>query len=256
MIHLPITFALMSTTRGHFGVTTRWLETVKGFSHAIPLSQFAARLAHIKVSPDNEDLKTIMVGMLGAHDFSVHATDGEWEHGQQSHQSNYLADLWKVVNLVKTPYIFVCEDDWSPVIKQGELTDHIGRAIEWLEEDPTLMQVRIPRWSNELDRINGLEAKHGLNRRAESVDAYYFRHDDYSANPSLYRTRDLRAALMFVAKTNLPKHVEHGVGEALRVMSGAARGQFACFEPAQVYVRHLGTLPGEEDPLDQPLYST
>lgn len=256
MTPLPITFALMSTTQGHFGIKTRWQETVDGFSRAMPFDQFESRLAHIKVSPDEEETKVKMTEGLRARGFKTAITEGNWNHGEPSHQSNYLADLWTVVNLVKSPYIFICEDDWIPVVGEGELTDHLAIATGWLEEDPTLMQVRIPRWWNEFERIRGLKARHGLDRWSEPVDAYRFRHDDYSANPSLYRTRDLRAALILVQATNLPKHVEHGVGEALRLLSGAVRHQFACFQPAKVYITHRGTLLGEEDSLDQPLLAT
>jgi hypothetical protein len=256
MTPFPIAFALMSTTKGHFGIKTRWRETIDSFSRVIPLDQFAARLAHIKVSPDDDAIKVDMVKTLGERGFEVAITEGDWVHGNSTHQLGYLADLWTVINRVKTPYMFICEDDWYPVVKEGNMTDHLARAIGWLEQDPTLMQVRIPRWWNEMVRIQGLKVKHGLDRWAEPVDQYHFRHDDYSANPSLYRTRDLRAALVLVHRTNLPKHVEHGVGEALRVLSGFSHNQFACFEPSQVYIRHLGTLPGEEDSVDQPLIAT
>lgn len=256
MTPFPVTFALMSTTKGHFGVKTRWLETVDGFNKALSLDQYAARAAHIKMSPGDEILRNIMTGMLGVKGFGCYVTPGDWAHGHESHQLNYLSDLRTMFETVNTPYVLVVEDDWSPVVSDGQFVDYLARAIDWFEQNPGLMQVRIPRWTNELERINGLKAKHGLDRQAEPVDSYHFHHDDYSANPSLYRTRDIRAAVLLTQLTNLPKHVEHGVGEALRLLSGRRGNQFACFNPDKIHIRHLGTLLGEEDPLDQPLYAT
>ncbi len=113
------------------------------------------------------------------------------------------------------------------------------------------MQVRIPRYTNEFARINRLKETHRLDRGAE-MGVSHFRHNDFSANPSLYRTRDIRAALLITMRTNLPKHIEHGLAEALKLMS-YARYPFACFDPAQVRIGHIGVKIGEEDDITKDL---
>ncbi len=253
---VPITFCLMTTTKGHFGVKDRFEQTLKSFDAALSLTEYAERLAHIKVSPDEDVRMESMTTTIKGYGFHVYRTRGVWSHGQDSHQLEYLKDALKMVSQIKTPYVLMVEDDWAVKTYQDGLIDYLKRGVQYLEEDPGLVQIRIPRWSNELARINGLMAKHGLKRFATKADEYHFRHDDFSMNPALYRTRDLRAALHFVGATNMPKHIEHGLGEALKLVSGYPAGHFACFDPSKIRIGHLGTLPGEEDPLDKPLYSS
>ncbi len=256
MTPIPITFCLMTTTKGHFGIKTRHEETIRSFDKALPLSQYAARHAHIKVSESEDTLMSSMAMSLKIAGFDVWRTKGEWSHGQDSHQIEYIKDATKMVDQIKTPYVLMCEDDWGIHTYEGDLLDYLRRGVQYFEEDPGLVQVRIPRWINELDRINGLMAKHGLKRFARKADDYHFRHDDFSMNPALYRTRDLRASLHFVAVSNLPKHIEHGLGEALKLVSGYPVAHFACFSPDKIRIQHLGTLPGEEDTADKPLIAS
>lgn len=256
MIKIPITFTLMTTTKGHFGVKTRYLETLNSFGAALPFSQYEGLLAHIKESPGEVSITAEMMSHIQEKGFKVKVSEGVWSHGDQTHQSQYLNDLMIVSDLVKTPYVLIAEDDWLLKIDDGQFIDYLQRGISWMEEDPFLVQVRIPRWANEQDRICNLLKKHGLNRWAHSVDQYHFRHDDFSANPSIYRTRDLRTAIMLTLKTNLPKHVEHGLGDALKFVSGCAAVQFACFNPSKIHICHVGAPLGSEDPINTPLIAT
>lgn len=255
MTPIPITFCLMTTTKGHFGVKDRFGQTLRSFDAAFPLAEYSSRVAHIKVSPDEDVRMEAMTEAIKLHGFDVWRTRGVWAHGQDSHQLEYIKDALKMVDQIKTPYVLMVEDDWQVKTYSGDLIDYLKRGVQYLEEDPGLVQVRIPRWSNELTRINGLMAKHGLKRFATKADEYHFRHDDFSMNPALYRTRDLRAALHFVTVTNMPKHIEHGLGEALKLVSGYPAGHFACFNPDKIRIGHIGVLPGEEDDLTKPLIS-
>ncbi len=158
------------------------------------------------------------------------------------------------------PYVALLEDDWIVRPYQFELAYYLQRATDLLARDPGVMQVRIPRWSNEKDRIRALPVKHGLDGRVQDLDAQTFAQTDYSNHPSIMRTRDLRAALTLVMRGQVPAHSEHGMGQALKMLSwtgGAGSGlPFVCFEPHLIRCGHLGTLPGEEDDLNQPLLAT
>lgn len=255
MKKIPITFCLMTTTKGHFGVKTRYIETLNSFEKEMPFDFYENRIAHIKMTPNEYEAVDSMTKEIANRGFKYLVNEGEWKHGEDSHQTEYIKDLYYIINQVKTPYVFIVEDDWLLSVKNGQFVDYLSKAIKWLEEDAFLMQIRIPRWTNEEERICNLMKKHGLNRWAFSIDNYHFRHDDYSANPSIYRTRDLRAALNLTLNTNLPKHVEHGIGDALKILSGSQTGQFACFNPEKIKIAHIGVLPGEEDPLDKPIYA-
>lgn len=255
MIKIPVTFALLTTTKGHFEIKNRYQQTVESFNSALPLTEYYECLAHIKMSSGDSEQCSEMTRYLKSKGFAVQTTEGNWSHNTASHQINYLEDLMRILISVKTPYVMIVEDDWTIKVSEGQFIDYLNIACQLFETDTNLMQVRIPRWTNELERIRGLMQKHGLNRWAFEVDRYHFRHDDYSANPSIYRTRDLRAAINLTLRTNLDKHVEHGVGVALKFLSNIDTGQFACFNPNLVRIGHLGTPIGQEDDLSKDLIS-
>lgn len=249
---IPITFALMTTTKGHFDIKTRWRETIESFDSNGELSHFDHLFAHIKISPGEEAIAEEMIAGLQSKRFNVMVTPGNWKHGDSTHQENYLRDIYKVSNYCKSPYIFLVEDDWKVKSHDVSCKFWYDMAFELLIDNPDLMQVRIPRYSNEFDRINKLKQKHNLDRSAVQADDYHFRHNDYSANPSFYRTRDIRNAVALTLRTNTAKHVEHGVGQVLRLLGEPGR-QFACLNPDEIRIGHIGCRPGEEDDLTKPL---
>jgi len=255
MSSIPVTLCLMTTTKGHFGVESRYLGTIESFRSALPLGYWGDLIAHIKDSGESPGAAFEMDYQLRADKFRIFVSEGQWSHGTDSHQIGYLQDAFKIINEVKTPFVFMLEDDWSIKAYGENLLKYIGLAARYLDNDPYLVQVRIPRFSNERERINRLKQKHNLDRKAVDHDDYSFLHDDFSMNPAFYRTRDLRAALALVASTNLPKHIEHGLGEALKIISMRPATPFACFNPEKIRVGHTGTRPGEEDDLDKPLYA-
>lgn len=255
MNKIPLTFCLFTTTKGHFDFKTRYIETLDSFNKALPLNEYADRLAHVKVSPGEEnEAKQINDVLRNKYHFEVVMSDGVWKHGDQSHQTGYIDDCIKLYSLVKTPYVFHCEDDWKVKCYHRELIDYVHLAISYLENNPDLLQVRIARVSNEAARIDNLRFKHGLNRLSHACDADHFYHNDLSMNPSFFRTRDLRNALMLVLKTNLPKHIEHGLRESLCLMSRYPERVFSCFDTDMIRVGHIGTKIGEEDNLDKRLF--
>ncbi len=251
MIKIPLTVCLFTSSKGHFSVKTRWRDTVASFDRALPLSEYEHRIAHIKRSPGDDVFE--MSAELTAAGFEVIISDGRWVHGGQTHQSGYLEDCLTVYSRVKTPYVLHLEDDWSLCVSDGEFADWVRRALHLMRDDADLMQVRLARWANEFDRINGLKAKHNLPWRAQEADQWHFRHSDFSMNPSFMATRNIRAAVLLALKGSETPHVEHSTGNVLRAFSNVEL-PFACFDPAKIHVCHRGTLLGEEDHPTNPLY--
>jgi hypothetical protein len=257
MNKIPITVCLYTSTKGHFGRTDCYQRTVRRLFSIFPPVDWDALLANIKVGDENNQNQDRDIAMwLTECGFSVEGYPGIWSHGNDSHQNEYLADMKRMMNRVRTPYFLHLEDDMLIHVYQKQFDYWLSEAVDFLETDPNLMQVRIPRYNNEAERILALKAKHGIDGKAEwSKGEEFFYHNDWSNNPFVARTRDFRAALQIVSKTNLPKHTEHGVGFAMKMLSNVEL-PFACFNPENLRVCHIGTKPEDEDNPTKPLFAT
>jgi hypothetical protein len=194
-----------------------------------------------------------MVAWLSERGFEITTPCKKWRHHDASHNEGYCEDIGLVTNEIASPYYLHLEDDML-LRCQGSLEQYLAEAIETMESHSDLVQWRFARWDNEFERLKRLHAKHGIDAKPVEKDGS-IAHRDWSNNPFIARTRDVRAAIRFLFLTNLPKHSEHGLG-ALMKMLGHPEQPFYTPSPSEIRCRHLGTLPGEEDPLDQPLYAT
>ena len=82
---LPITLALFTTTKGHFGRRTDWRVSLDHLDKQLPLSLFGAKVASLKVTPGDEERGHEMKRQLEERGFTVMAQVGEWVRGS-SHQ--------------------------------------------------------------------------------------------------------------------------------------------------------------------------
>lgn len=260
MTPIPITFCLYTSTKGHFNKST-YRDTLDSFNEALSLSSYADRVAHIKVSPGEDNIAHDMKVNLQYRGFRVFMTEGAWSHGDSvnnSHQLGYLNDMLTVYgsDSLKTPYVLHIEDDFIIKSYSSSFIRQLKIALEMMDSKSDLMQVRICRFSNELERINGLYKKHGIDGKAYEVDKDHFRHNDLSLHPSVFRTRDIRAAVLLTLKTNIPKHVEMGMSYAFKLMS-QSDVPFACLNPEVIRVGHIGcATEAERDDLSKPLIAT
>lgn len=255
---IPLAIALFTSTRGHFDVKTRYLETLDALNAQIPLGHFAGLFANIKVSPGEEQIGADMERILTAKGFTVRQAVGVWNHGEDgSHQREYLSDLYHMYNdpaVLRHQYVLHAEDDWAFTSFNGDLLKHFATATRILDNEPETMQVRFARFANEAERIRGLYAKHGINGLVENETNEGFRTNDFSFNPSVMRSRDLKIAthLFNAGIFRLPIHVEHGQGMMIRHLS-RTQTCLAVLNPVNVKVSHLGTRRGEEDSITEPL---
>jgi len=250
---IPVNICLFTSTKGHWGVRTRYLDTVNNLNNQIPLSSFAGLFAHIKVTPGEEQIATDMQLNLEKFGFTVIKTLGDWAHGK-NHQEEYLKDITKVFlnpEVNKTEYSFFIEDDFDLVCRKNKLIDYIAKATSILNQNPDVISVRIARAANERARILALRSKHGINSYVSPDTDGYFLATDFSNNPHLVRTRDMRNAMILLKKINgFPIHSEHGTAAALKVFSNSEM-PIAIFCPEDVVCRHRGTPIGEEEPNDK-----
>lgn len=250
-----ITYCLFTSTRGHFDRKDIYKKTVDNILNLLPAEVWGKLIAHIKISPGEESIFEEMKKFLEDRGFQVISTLGNWKHGNDgkdnSHQIEYIKDMIKVNSIVTTSFFFHSEDDWLIDIQNREFPYWLNYAQKLLVQEPNLVQVRIARFSNEFERINQLFRKHGINAKAHWVNDDYFIQNDWSNNPYLARTRDMRAALLLVVNGVFPQHSEHGVGRAMRLL-GSIEFPLVAFNPAKIRCCHIGTKENEQDSLKSP----
>lgn len=257
MNKIPINICLFTSTQGHWGIKTRYLETIEHLNNQIPLKSFAGLFAHIKVSPEEQDFASKMEADLKSFGFNVKKTIGQWSHGQ-NHQEEYLKDITKLFSLSEvqqTKYSLFLEDDMKIVTWEGKLEDYLAIATNVLYNYPDVISVRIARASNEMQRISNLREKHGIDSKVSPAprghEFSYFLANDFSNNPHIVRSRDMRNAMLLINKIGgIPKHSEHGTAIALKLLSNS-NIPIAVLNPEHIVARHIGTPVGQEEPLDQ-----
>lgn len=257
MNKIPIAFCLFTTTQGHFKIKTRYLETLESFNRLLHLSNFAERIAHIKISPGEEAIGEEMKKNLENRGFNVFSAVADWSHGTNTHQVEYISDMINVYSSgIQSPYVFQVEDDFLIDAPGGNFVSILSKAIELFENSPETMQIRIPRFENEFDRINRLKEKHNINGIAKKHDKTFFYCNDYSMNPSMFRLRDIKLGLNLLHRTpQLPFHVEHGLGLIMKTCS-LSTTPFAVFNPEVLQIAHIGTRLGDEDNFEKGIVAT
>lgn len=250
MIPLPITLCLYTSTRGHFGRDT-YRETVADWLRQLPIG-WEGLHANVKWEPGEEVKRDEMREWLERRGFTVTTPCKQWKHHDPSHNEGYCEDIALVAARVTSQYYLQLEDDWL-IRAEEPLERYLAEAIELLEGNPLLVQVRFARWANEFERLKSLKAKHGIDAHAVEKDGSIV-HSDWGNQPFIARTRDINAAIRFLFATNLPRHSEHGLGAMMKLL-GHPEQPFYTPSPFEIRCRHMGTLPGEEDPLDKPLYA-
>lgn len=251
MTPLPLTLALFTSTRGHFSRDT-YQGTITDILRQLPVGWGGLR-ANVKWEPGQELKAAEMRHWLEERHFEVTTPCQSWKHHDPSHQEGYLRDIELVTSRITSPYYLHLEDDMWLRANVGSLEQHLAEAVDILESNLDIVQVRFARWDNEYERLKGLEAKHGIKANPVEKDGA-IAHRDWSNNPFVARTRDVRAAVKFVFATNLPRHSEHGLGSAMKLL-GHPEQPFYTPSPFEIRCRHMGTLDGEQDPLDKPIYA-
>lgn len=259
MNKIPINICLFSSTKGHWGRANIYLKTIKDLNRQIPLRNFSGLFAHVKITPGQEIEFEAMKKNLESYDFKVLSSVASWSHGEESHQQQYLNDLIKIYTnpeVLGNEYVLHLEDDWCLYpLDGGDLLKWFNNGVKLLSNNPNILQVRFPRFYNEDQRILGLKAKHGIDGKVDwNRDSTHFLTNDFSLNPSIFRGRDLRAAIILMGLTKqFEIHVEHGFGRALKLF-GLHETPLAVLNPQGIKAIHTGAPVGEED-TEEPLFS-
>lgn len=235
MKSIPINICLFTTTKGHFGRKDIYQKTIEDLDkQSGGLSQFTGLFAHIKQSPrdDAAPMKT----WLEQRGFSVLVTEGQWSHGDLSHQAAYLSDIRNLFNrpeLHQNMYSLWLEDDWIFEPNKIGFLEALALAGGVLGSDPDVNGVRFLR--KEDDIASRIETKpYGDRAVGNRVE--------FSFNPTLVRTRDvyLTMALVFRNIRQLSTHCELAYTQIASMLT-EGETPFVSLNRDEITVRHIGT---------------
>lgn len=247
-----INLCVFDTTKQHFGRKEIYQKTIKDLYNKIPFNFFDHLYVHIKISDNEIEQFEKQKNFYEGYGFEVFSTIGDWSHFSESHQRGYCADLIKMYGEVVDRNVKYClhlESDWLFSPNGGlQLSDYINKCEYYLYVQKNVMCVRFPRFYNEVDRLNNLKIKHGINVEVKKDGKFWRHNDNFSANPCILRTSDMTAAtrLLELNFNQFGHHIEHGFTKCLSVFS-REKLCYSIIEPDEITVCHIGCKEGEED---------
>ncbi len=143
---LPITFCLFGSTKGHFGRKTDYKTTLDHWNRQVPLSLFNL-IAHLKVTPGDEQLAVDMKDDLERRGFRVLTTTAAWTRGL-SHGAAYLSDAVTVSKdpAVYTRSYFLWAEDDSPLVPHRlSVEDLLLQSCQLLADSHEVLSARVMR---------------------------------------------------------------------------------------------------------------
>ena len=188
---IPLTIALFSTTKGHYGKTTLYQDTVNRLNSLIPLNLFSRRVVHIKreVGPDHDFIYNEMVLFFTKFNFTILETFGAWKHYDGSHYNEHAKDIYTLMSNKVTQsseYILWIEDDI--LINCNNFEQAIFDSISILKSDPTIMNVGIRDILDE-KLVNEKDLTKNIKTFGDSLN--------FSFRCSIFRARDVFALASF-----------------------------------------------------------
>lgn len=234
----PISICLFTSTKGHWGHTDVYKTTLDHLDRQIPLGDFGARYAHIKISPGEEALGEQISTALSRRGFFVEKTVGAWKRGAV-HGQQYLLDQIKASQspvLHRCPYMLFLEDDWVMNPHRANLRDTLSQMLSVLAHEPSVVSFRFLSATN-------LSSSPMLKKEND-----VFWSPDFNYQPALLRTRDFYVACKFIEDNwNQLKdgHCEMVTKIALNILS-RSEYRHLVWLPHYAEVHHLGEQNFEE----------
>ena len=234
MKNLPITAALFTTTKGHFGNDQIYKSTVEDFDKKFP--NITNRIAHIKVCEKERGKEDDMKSFLGKYGFKCFVSYADWKHSDVSHYIEHAKDIIKILNLKEVhsmPYMLWLEDDFifegKEISEEGAIRD----SIKLLEEDKDIVSVRFPRNSEVQKKLNCLEYN-------DKTKVYPW---GFTFNPNVSRVRDLYLASIIMEENYLQQarhfHIEAFFSKAIENIS-KSENPYICWNYEVIQNRHIG----------------
>lgn len=231
MNKIPISLLFFTSTKSHYGFPDVYLATLNHLDRQVPLYDFSVKVAHIKVSPNQEDVGNTMENELVSRGFKVLKTTADWNRGL-SHGNQYLADQIKVSmeqSIYSNSHILFLEDD-STIESKIPISALLSRMTSMLDADKELLTVRLLRptdlATSPIDKPMG--------------DFFYSPHTNFQ--PLVMRSIHFHLMLKFI-EDNMEKLSNVQCEMVWRIiLAQFSRSQFkhAVFYPDFAFTTHLG----------------
>lgn len=245
MLQDKLAFSFFTSTRGHFGQKYLYRHTLKRLEEKIPLFISYYKVAHIKVTPGEEELGEEIERDLIDYGFEVLKTTADWRHNDSSHVVGYYQDMMKVYSdpdLREYPYVFAWEDDW--LIEGENLEPLIHEALKFLKENIDSLCVRVNK-----------KEDNDISRTFEATKNIVGQRIDYTNwgptvtfQPTLFKTAPWAYSVQLI-NNNLDIletiHCELASGNAMKNFSNS-KTPFYFFRPDVLSVKHIGEEGMEE----------
>lgn len=239
-----ISLLFASTTKGHFGRTNIWDLTLKDWQENGFLDNFSYKIAHVK--SDNPELAGKMGNKFSDYGFN-HAiiTPGSFKHFDPSHSIGQIQDIGTLIENISTRYILFLEDDWLVRPKTNNLNFHLSAAINLLDSDIFVSQVRIPRHSDDSGHYKTLK---------KDENGWFRQNDIFSFNPyiartdlvrKIYNSAAVQSDLIIDLINRGQLNSELTFTEYAKQINGP--NSFYSFDSRAIQCFHIGTKEGEED---------
>lgn len=236
-----LAIVLYTSTKGHFGQKDLFKHTAKRLEEKVPFCRDFFKLAHIKVSPGEEELGEKMGNWLAEMGWIVKATVGGWNHNNQSHAVGYYQDKLKVFSqpqLHRYKYTLFVEDDWLINVDENKTQSLFCSALDYLNDKLDALCIRI---NNEKEEPNlaDLKVRNFLYCQGLTRNQYG---PTFTFQPTIVRTAEWYHSLRLINK-NLHilehKHCEIISGEAMNNFSDSFT-PFYYFDPKLISATHIG----------------
>jgi hypothetical protein len=182
---IPISFLLFTSTKGHYDFKDIYLTTLSHYDRQVPLSQFAVKVAHIKVTPGEEGIAKMMEDNLVARGFKVLTTTAAWTRGA-NHGQEYMKDVIKVSkepSIHRCPHVMWVEDDTILLCHKDPLDRVLSRMTHAIDSSPDHLSARFI-WRSAYEG--------GVPSLQTNADSFYSPFTDFQ--PALWRARDFYLA--------------------------------------------------------------
>ncbi len=233
--HIPVCLALYIAAAGHYRCQTLYRATLEHLGRQIPLTTFAARVAHIKARPSEVAIAEVIAADLRASGFRVEIAVADWSRGS-SHMAEYLKDQikvsqWEEVN--DCPFVWQTDDDGLLVCYKDPLEQVVARSTQWLTASPEHLTARFLRRED-------LPAIPAIQSAPSEGDMMFTHHVNWNA--PLLRSRDYHRMLKVIEDNWTAAVQMHGEALWREVLAPFARGyhKHMVWHPDAVDCVHIG----------------